>query len=379
MTLTADTTTAVDDRVDNRSAAALGATESGVSGPPTLHVFAPYLIPVRPPTLSSIKALLWADALTRSTRLIRPVATGYRAHFDTETLGFWEFLDRSTRGRRFEELDAADLSALYRKYRLQPWRPPPESLAPYAREVAAGWIHPAGLRILELFTEYARELNATGAFRLDGTVEQPANAQSPARITGLASGATPTMLAAAEVAEAYGRPAPPHILRALHELAPAMRRAEPIVVLHDTRSTNDYVVLAQAVARHASAVRRLALGDLSDDLPGAASPATLADLDRIVAHARQTHGDAAMHLGLRLYFLAVAGRGERHRLHPGLLSRWISRAGHLLEHAQNTAADVAEALVRSTTHGYVSPHRLTSELLSRRPMPRKDLLRAVYV
>ncbi|WP_345538175.1 hypothetical protein [Phytohabitans rumicis] len=327
-----------------------------------LHVITANVVLLRPPTLSALKAMLWADVLTKATRQIRPATITYRAHVDVDTLGFWEFLDRVAGDRHYPGLDSADLAALYHRYRRQPWQPPHKRLISYAQAVAFGWLHPAGRRTVDLFTRYARLL------RLAGFDALPDAAGSAAA----AGNGTATTLA-----HAYGGALPRHLTRTVLDLAPAIDRQEPAVILHDVRRTGDYKRLERTLRGWVPALSRLALRRLHDDMPGGGDSASLSDLERVVESARQALGDQATQLGVRLYFLAVLGRDEPHRFHPGLLHRWIGRADRLLCRIAG-GGDVTAALRRFARQGYVSPYELTTDLLGHRPMPRKDIVRSVY-
>jgi hypothetical protein len=77
-------------------------------------------------------------------------------------------------------------------------------------------------------------------------------------------------------------------------------------------------------------------------------------------------------LGMRLYFIAMLGKGQQQSFRDDLLSHAIDRAGRLLADAGGaadpTVADptVAEFVRRNGgPHGHVDPYRLTSTLLSK--------------
>jgi hypothetical protein len=121
--------------------------------------------------------------------------------------------------------------------------------------------------------------------------------------------------------------------------------------------------------------------DAPEDKPwsnGTGRAPTLSDFDDVVGRASQVYGGPPTRLGVRLYFLAVLGRTGRHQFQPQVLQRWIDRADRLLSRAENTAG-VADALARAAKRGYVCPYILTTDLLSRRPMARKEIIAATYL
>lgn len=282
-----------------------------------------------------------------------------RAHVDLDTLAYWEFLDRWAADDSFDDAPAAELDRLYRLYRGQSGRPADERLRDYADAVAGGWLHPAGRRALELFDGCSRMLNVPGA------------PQVRSGLDGLGALLGP---AAGDLSAAGGGAVSPRMTTTLLDLAPALCRAKPVVVVHDVRQAGDFVVLRQVAARHGAVLRLLPLRGLDED-PRAGS---LADLDRVVEESRDRYGDPVSWLGLRLYFVAVLGRTERRYFQPDLLSRWMRRADRLSSQAEDTGDGPRPSPADLARHGYVSPYDLTADLLSGRPMPRKTVLDSVY-
>lgn len=319
-----------------------------------MNIVAANVLPFRPPTLGLIKNLLWTDVLARANGPATPARVVRRAHVDLDTLAYWEFLDRWAADESFDDASPATLDRFYRLYRGQSGRPSDERIREYADAVTGGWLHPAGRRALELFDGYARMLNVPGAPEVRSGLDRLGALLGPA---------------ADDLSETG-----PRMATTLLDLAPALCRAKPVVVVHDDGQAGEFVLLQRVAARHGATLHRLPLRGLDED-PRAGS---LADLDRIAAETRDEYGDPVVRLGLRLYFVAVLGRTERRYFQPDLLRRWMRKADRLLSRAENTGEEPVPSQEDLTRHGYVSPYDLTADLLSRRPMHRKTVLTAVY-
>jgi hypothetical protein len=80
-----------------------------------------------------LKGILWVDILLKATSRIAEVDCHYSglvAHASEQTVGFWDFLDRSHGDIAFEELTEEQIGNLYVRItgkdsgrRLEPWRP----------------------------------------------------------------------------------------------------------------------------------------------------------------------------------------------------------------------------------------------------------------
>ncbi len=322
-----------------------------------MKVVAGNVLAFQPPSLSLIKHLLWTDVLTRATSLAEPVTLIRRAHVDLDTLGYWEFLDRWAPSDSYSEASRADLERLYDGYRGGRRKPAKDRLRPYVEAVDNDWLHPAGRRVLDMFAEYSRLLDVPGAPEVHngfGGIDRGAPGTAARHLTA-ATGAVP-----------------PRLTTALLDLAPAMCRAEPVVVVHDAKEANDFALLRKVAARNDRPLHAMKLHDVEEG--------SLADFDRVVARARDEHSEAAVRLGLRLYFIAVLGQNERQGFQPAMVMRWIRKADRLIAEAEDTGDGHIPALEGVTRHGYVSPYDLTTDLLNRRrDMPRKTLLESVYL
>jgi hypothetical protein len=114
------------------------------------------------------------------------------------------------------------------------------------------------------------------------------------------------------------------------------------------------------------------------------------------------HDEAALRLGMRLYFIATLGPGDRQSFRPDLLRQCVVRAERMLasygapadadggsggrgnagrDEAGSPGAALTGFLERQRgDHTYVDPYRLTSGLLAKhRPAPVHELLSAVFL
>jgi hypothetical protein len=94
----------------------------------------------------------------------------------------------------------------------------------------------------------------------------------------------------------------------------------------------------------------------------------------------QEHSQAAVRLGLRLYFIAVLGQRAGDQFRWEVLRRSVRRAERLLDGDTGSWPGLVATLARHRgDHGYVDPYRLTSSLLVRHgPGPGPELLAEVF-
>ncbi|HEU5110318.1 MAG TPA: hypothetical protein VFT95_17390 [Micromonosporaceae bacterium] len=359
--------------------------------------------PTKPLTPSHLKGLLWTDVMCRATGRLLDVTYRYSptAYHPTEqTLGFWEYLDRTVGDTDYSTFTEEDVGKYYVDFRAAGERVPAAALAPYADAVEQGWVHPASVRVLERWSaHYARlGLRDPGLLAhqppglgLEETVARLAERDLCLDLRGHGGhvylDATRHGVPLRQVVTADGRP---NLLAcALRELVPLVPAYDEVVLLHDRELEADYVLLQRVLSHFGPAVRRVALGRVPID--GRIRPARYGDWGATTAGAlldaaEADHDDAAVRLGMRLYFIAGLGPGQRESFRHDLLRQSLTRAARML--AADRAGDrpvdpapVPEVLARHRGgHLHVDPYRLTCALLARhRPGPSPDLLSAVYL
>jgi len=356
--------------------------------------------PTKPLTPSHLKGLFWTDVTHRATAALAEV-THRSSHtaFDSceQTVGFWEYLDRTVGDVDYAELTEDGIGALYMRYRASGERAPFAACVPYLDAIERhGWVHPASARLLELWAEQYRRL---GLHDPGLTAHQPPGISLAEAIECLhdldlcldqRSDGGPVYLDATrdgvplrQIVAADGRPN--YLACALRDLLLRAPEHDEVVLLYDREVEQDYLLLQRVLRRLGPRVHRVPLGRVPiggrvasarhGGWQGHTAAALLAEFGE--------RDPAALRLGMRLYFIAVLGPSGHHSLRHDLLDRSISRARRLLESAEPAAEDdVLDRLAahRGTNHDHVDPYRLTAGLLDRHRglRPARELLAAVY-
>nr|WP_202447135.1 hypothetical protein [Streptomyces sp. SID5468] len=360
--------------------------------------------PAKPLTPSHLKGLLWTDAMFRATAPLADVTYRYSHttyHPTEQTLGFWEYLDRSYGDADYSGLSEEEIGELYVGYRAEERRAAAEDLSAYAQAVEyTGWVHPASARVLELWTgHYAR----LGLHDPGLTEHQPpglGTAEMIARLTASGLGldqrpyggpvyldATRFGLPLRRIVGADGRPN--YLACALRELLPFTEDFDEIVLLYDRELDPDYQLLQRVLARSGRrpAVHRVPIGRVPIDGRIASARHGGWRGHTVGALLEEVSGGtdpAALRLGLRLYFIATLGPGQQQSFRYDLLRGCVVRAARLLDRA--AAAPAAQDPWERTLdrhrrgHLYVDPYRLTTSLLGKgRPAPDPGLLATVFL
>ncbi|MGQ5640749.1 MULTISPECIES: hypothetical protein [unclassified Streptomyces] len=354
--------------------------------------------PSKPLTPSHLKGLLWTDVMYRATRPLADVTYRYSHttyHPTEQTLGFWEFLDRtrgdSDYGGRTEE----EIGELYVDFRSAP-RAPAESLRPYADAAASGWVHPASARVLELWSGHYARLGLHDPGLLTHQPPGLGLEESLSRLTDLGMcldqrevggpvylDLTRHGLPLRQLVTADGRPN--YLACALRELLFLAPGFDEVVLLYDTELDPDYQQLERVLTALGPAVRRVAVGRVPiDGRIRSARHGGWHDhhAGALLSAAHAGHDAAAVRLGMRLYFIAALGPGQQQSFRADLLHHCLNRAERILDAADHDAQPpLTERLARHRKdHQYVDPYRLTASLLGkRRAAPAHDLLSTVYL
>ncbi|WP_051764863.1 hypothetical protein [Streptomyces sp. NRRL F-5135] len=380
--------------------AAHAVSRSRHTGRPRVLLAPITVTPSKPLAPSHLKGLLWTDVLYRATRCVADVVhrAGQTPYHRTEqTLGFWEFLDRTRGDTGYDTLSEDEIGTLYMEFRASGAPAPAAALRPYAEAAERGWVHPAGQRVLRLWTGHYAELGLhdPGLLRhqppglgLEAALERLGTLDMclDQRGTGgpVYLDLTRYGLPLRQLVTADGRPN--YLACALRDLLPLAPSFDEVVLLYDTGLDPDYQLLARVLTALGPRVRRIPVGRVPVDgrIRSARHGGWREHQARtVLAAAREQAAAPAVRLGVRLYFIAVLGPGQHESFRPDLLSQCLRRAERLLDTAgqEPSPAPLAERLARHRKdHVYVDPYRLTSQLLGRRrAAPAQDLLSAVFL
>jgi hypothetical protein len=344
--------------------------------------------PTKSLTPSHIKGLLWVDVMYRATALTAD--TTYRYSNTTyngtaQTLGYWEYLDRVLGDTDYSGFTEDELGELYVRYQAEPERPSPAALRPYLRAVEeSGWVHPASARLLELWTGHFARLGLhdpglTAVQHPDmGLEETIDHLASRGLCLDCGRDGGPVYLDLTrygnplrQIVTRYGQPN--YLAGALRELVPVACRYDEIVLVHDRELTEDYVLLQRLV----NVLGGNAVRDAVDRVPidgvvrssrfGGWQGHTVCDLLNACADVEPE----VLRVGMRLYFIAVLGRGRDQSFQADLLRKSLDRARKLLSRreAANGDMEIAGYVKRHRGSGrlHVDPYRLASSMLGKRP------------
>jgi hypothetical protein len=357
--------------------------------------------PTKPLTPSHLKGLLWTDVMYRATSRLADVSYRYSPttyHPTEQTLAFWEYLDRALGDVDYAELSEEDIGALYVRHRAEPTRTPFSVLRSYAEAVeTCGWVHPATTRVLELWTTHYARLgmhdpgltrHQPPGFGLEEALEHldvhgmcldHRDVHGPVYLDQTRFG-----LPLRQIVSADGQPN--YLACALRELLPLAPDFDEIVLLYDREMDADYQLLERALSTCGPTVRRVPIGRVPID--GTIRSARHGDWRGLDAAAlvdtmAAGHSSSVLRLGMRLYFIASLGPGQRESFREDLLRQSLQRATRLLDVGQpgEPGLDPTEHLARQRReHHYVDPYRLTTSLLAKhRPAPTRELLEAVFL
>lgn len=360
--------------------------------------------PSKPLTPSHLKGLLWTDVMFRATAQLAEVTYRYSQttyHQTEQTLGFWEFLDRTQGDIDYASLSEEEIGDLYVSYRAEGSHPSADVLRPYAEAVESdGWVHPASTRILRLWAGHYAQLgmhdpgllaHQPPALGLEDMVE---------RLVSMGMGldqrdcggpvyldATRFGLPLRQILGPDGRPN--YLACALRELLPLATEYDEVVFLYDPELDPDYQLLERvltgtgSVVVHRVPVGRVPIdGKITSARAGGWHDHTAGALLRSVG---ADYEPAARRLGMRLYFIATLGPGQRQSFHHDLLRKSLARAERLLSRAAAAPEwgkdELISALGRHrSAHTHVDPYRLTASLLGKRcRVPDRELLSTVFL
>ncbi|MCC0095971.1 hypothetical protein K7B10_14505 [Streptomyces flavotricini] len=377
--------------------------------PPRKNVLlAPVTVtPTKPLTPSHLKGLLWTDVMFRATAPLAAVTYRYSHttyHVTEQTVGFWEYLDRTHGETDYTQLSEEEIGELYVRHRAEGRPQSAEVLRPYREAVEhGGWVHPASERMLRLWAGHYERLGMHDPGLREhqppglGLEEMVERLGTVGLVLDQRQCGGPVYLDLTRygmplrrIVTADGRPN--YLACALRELLPLVPWYDEVVLLYDRELDADYRLLHRVLTSLGPPVRRVPIGRVPiegkitsarhggwrDHTAGAllrASDATDA--------AAGADGDDALRLGMRLYFIATLGPGQQQSFRHDLLRHCLTVAARLLRRSRSAAGagDLAGALEpHRRGHAYVDPYRLACSLLGKgRPAPDPSLLSAVFL
>ncbi|GAA3097494.1 hypothetical protein ACFQ0X_27755 [Streptomyces rectiviolaceus] len=362
------------------------------------------IAPTKPLTLSHVKGLLWSDVLHRATGLLHSTdhLHSWTVGVDNaQTHGFWAHLDAVYPGMDFSAFDEEKIGGLYVAYQRER-ESGPALRGPIG---GSGTLHPAGARILDLWADRYRELGIPDPglrvhkpplITLDALVDLLAERglcvdhrpwNGPVYLDGTAHGLPLRRLAGADGQANY-------LAGVLRELVPLIGAYDAFVLPFDTGSLPDYVLVRYVLSRLGARVALVGVGRVRTDgrLTGPPRSSRYGGWEGRTAAALAGRfldvvGPRTYRLGMRLYFIATLGRGDREPYRPELVGRCMTRAARLLARypGDHDPAAPEPGLVphlrrHARPHPYVDPYRLTTALLARDRAPAgRTLLEEVYV
>lgn len=366
-------------------------------------LLAPIVItPTKALTPSHVKGLLWLDVLWRSTAMVGEVTClwNLRPHNVTaQTLEYWEYLDRTYGPKTdYSEWSELELSKPYVEMHATQAQGPFPALEPYREAVEEeGYLHPASLRLLEIWSGHLQRLavadhglarNDPPGLSVEEVVESlqrrslcldhrryggPAYLDTTARGLPLRQAITP---------EGHAN----YLLCVLRELLPMLPAHDRILLVHDKELEADYFLLERILTEFGADVSRLSIGRVPID--GKVQSSRFGGWERYMVDALHEAATAEFspdefRLAMRLYFIAVLARDSPQPLRLEVLHKQLRRARQLLaldEEAVGSEELRAFLVERESDGGYVDPYRLTASLLDKHPRPgRRALLESVFV
>ncbi|AXE23341.1 hypothetical protein C0216_07605 [Streptomyces globosus] len=367
--------------------------------------------PTKPLTPSHLKGLLWTDVMYRATAPLAAVTYRYSHttyHVTEQTVGFWEYLDRTRGETDYGRLSEEEIGDLYVAYRSEDRPQDAGVLRPYRDAVEhGGWVHPASERMLRLWAGHYERL---GMHDPGLREHQPPGLGLEEMLERLAAvgllldqrhcggpvylDLTRYGMPLRRIVTSDGRPN--YLACALRELIPLVPWYDEVVLLYDRELDSDYQLLNRVLSRLGPTVRRVPIGRVPIDgritsarhggWHGHTAGALLDAAAEAAGDGGGGGGTDALRLGMRLYFIATLGPGHSQSFRHDLLRNCLSVAARLLRRAAGEgpaagAGDLLGALDRHRRgHTYVDPYRLASSLLGRgRPAPDPALLSAVFL
>jgi hypothetical protein len=349
------------------------------------------ITPTKPLTPTHVKGLVWLDTFYKATSRLHEVTyLSNRITYDTttQTLGFWEYLDRKFPDRPGLYDDKSDLwiAEQYLRCHAERFVPSPDSVTRGRERIERErWLHPASARILTIWEEQFRRL----AIHDPGFRQWLPFEMSEEELYDLLRGAgvlldarsmgggiyldlTDRGIPLRQIADEHG--VSNYIVQVLRELIPHGRRHDRVILAFDEKAVDDYkliekVLILAGVNVHPRSMSRVPLEGVTGT--ARAGGWERYTVDKILAR-YQRQGDAAVRLALRLYFILQLGLRSTKLFRLEALDEAVAEAEALLSRLPGPESSPAAAqrfwggLTRPSDF-YVDPLRFTRTVIKEAP------------
>ena len=327
--------------------------------------------PLESLTNTTVKGLLWADLIQKSTSTVRACVAACPQVVSPETLGFWHYLDASSGHQPYSTLTSGSIHALESRFRAFPRQPSYEQLAHRAGSACSGALPPVAQRNLHLLAETCELLGISvpagpvvapveeviSRLVKHDLIQDDRNAGGPVWLDAQSWGKSLTPLMSVTGAPTY-------LAQVLQAVIPFVDAHEDMVALYPVQATKAYVLLQRVLQELGVRMHGIALAEVEPaELVTEQMPAVERDVLRLC---------------LRHYFIGILGKTGRSTLEPEHLNRAVRRAERFLQRTQAAAQIAPRDFL--TPYEIVDPYRLTTTLLARRsPYGISELVRALYL
>lgn len=360
--------------------------------------------PTKPLTPTHVKGLIWLDTFYKTTSRLHEVTyLSNRITYDTttQTVGFWEYLDRKFPDQPGLYDDKSDLwiAQQYMLCHAERFVPSPESVFRGRERIERErWLHPASARMLTIWEEQLRRLGIHDpGFRrwlpFEMSEEELYDLLRRAGVlldTRAMGGAvyldfTGQGVPLRQIADEHG--VSNYIVQILRELIPHGRRHDRVILAFDEEASDDYnlverVLIQAGVNVHPRAMSRVPLEGVTGT--ARAGGWERYTVDKILERYAR-HGDAAIRLALRIYYILELGLRSTKLFRLEALDEAVAEAEALLARLPGDGTEPAAAqqfwggLTRPSDF-YVDPLRFTRTVLKEAPRvpAAADALREVF-
>lgn len=349
------------------------------------------ITPTKPLTPSHLKGLLCTDVMERATELVRPVVQTLKrpaADLALQTLAFWSWLSVAHADEDWQSLDEVGIGRLYMRFHAIRQRESDTAKAScrerteaLREQVERGWVHPSGLRMLQLWRSHYERLG----IRDPGLLCRSTLSVSSAALLAALSERQILLDTRALGGPCYldltqhGLPLrmlidldgqTNYLLGTLRQLVEPRDEEETIALLCDAELSHDYHALTLCLRQLGKTAFFLTTNRVPLPETGTSSARhggwEQYTVDRIVDRVGPDQCEQSLKLGLRMYLIAGLGPGGDACFDFDLLRRCVSRARRILDKAPRTSGQGGLEQLRRLVarHGYVDPYRVTCMLLA---------------
>jgi len=351
-------------------------------------LLAPIMItPTKPLTPSHLKALLWLDALWKATATLHDVNCELNRRtcdITLQTCGFWAFLDQQYPNIDYQKENETSIGHRYVEYHKQSSHLDLERVLRYRNMTdQEGWLHPAGMRILQDWQKHLNILQLDNISRYTNSV-LPLTAEAVINILKerdclldlrkLEAGAyldfTEQGIPLRRIVD--NTAVDNYIICVLRELLHKAAQYDLTLLMYDNALDTDYMLIEKVLNICGAKTKRLSLGRVPLDGITQSSRAggwENYSLENLYKTYRAEYGEDAVRLGLRIYFIADLCRNSNKSFSFSGLEKAYAKAAKLL--ALNIvpapALEFKNMLSQSARKtGYVNPYNIVAKLYSKK-------------